>query len=294
MKTDKEKKTAIEIKDASSSDISIEFSATGGKSVILRIKSDNSETHVTIDGHAQKEVVEFLINHYKASTKNNWTTSFKPTGRAIAVIDLKEESVVYCLDSYSSPLGCVHESDDMTYETFRKILRGKVELKPEYVVVCFNLVDKGIPRAKVLEVMRASVCYQKAYLLSGSPFDALTMTLNKVEDLTGIDISNVSRSANYVDIFSEAGRFCMERTGKGKYPSIFDEGVKKTDGTVVPRKEVLNLINDIFASENPAKPYVDEDVSEMLLRKGYIVARRTVTKYREIIGIPKSSVRRVR
>ena len=289
-----ERKTSIDIRDASSSDTSIEFSATGAKTIVLRIKSDNSEMRVSIDEHSLKEVTEFLVNHYNPAAKKTWTPSFKPTGRAIAVIDLKEECVVYCMDSYSNPLGCVHESDDMTYESFRAILRGKVELKPEYVVVCFNLIDKGVSRAKVLEVMRASVCYQKAYLLSGSPFDALTMTLNKVEDLTGIDISNVSRSANYVDIFSEAGRFCMERTGKGKHPSIFDEGVNKSDGTVAPRKEVLDLIKDIFASENPAKPYVDEDVSDMLIRKGYIVKRRTVAKYREIIGIPKSSERRVR
>ena len=295
MKTNKEKKTSIDIKDASSADTSIVFSATGEESIVLRLESDNSEMHVSLDKDSIENVTQFLLDQLKLMKKYGWAApSFKPTGRAIAVIDTKSESIVFCVDSHSNPNGYGHESDDMTYDTLREALRGKVELKSEYVVVCFNLLDKGFSRTTVLESIRASVCYQKSYILSGDPFDAVPMKLDDIEGIAGLDISTISRCTNNVDIFSEAGRFCMERGGRGKYSSIYDEGVKKTDGSVAPRKEVLNLIKEAFADENPIRPYSDEYVSEVLLRKGYIVKRRTVTKYRDMLGIPSFFERRVK
>ncbi len=293
MKTKEEKKTSIDIKDASSNDTSIEFSATGEKSVALRLKSDNSEMRVSIDRESIENVTKFLLEQLKEMPKYGWKTpSYKPTGRAIAVIDHNTETIVYCMDSHSNPNGYCHESDDMTYGTLREALRGKIELKPGYVVVCFNLLDEGFSRPTILEVIRTSVCYQKAYVLSGNPVDALPMKLEDIENLSGFDKSTISRCTNNVDIFSEAGRFSLERGDRGDYDSLFDEGVDKTDDTVVARKLVLGIMKGIFASENPAKPYADEVVSEMLHRKGYEVARRTVTKYRKMLGIPCSNARR--
>ena len=72
-----------------------------------------------------------------------------------------------------------------------------------------------------------------------------------------------------------------------------DEGSKTTDERDCSRKSVLSALCDLLVGENKADPYTDEDLSGLLAEKGFAVARRTVAKYRELLGIPKRSERRI-
>jgi len=72
---------------------------------------------------------------------------------------------------------------------------------------------------------------------------------------------------------------------------FFPSRVSSINGNV-SSTEVKERIKEIIGTENPQKPFCDEDIREILLKKGINISRRTVQKYREEIGIPSSSLRR--
>lgn len=78
------------------------------------------------------------------------------------------------------------------------------------------------------------------------------------------------------------------------YKDLFAEGSLKTkDGRVVTQYEFFEEIIDIIKSENKYKPFTDEDIVDELKRRNYLIARRTVAKYRDVfLGIPNSQQRR--
>ena len=121
------------------------------------------------------------------------------------------------------------------------------------------------------------------------------MRLEEIESFTDIDASVISRATRDVRIMTAAGVFTLKATDASlEMPSLFDEGVSTTDGGVCSRKAVLSAIRDIIAAEDPSRPFTDEAVSATLEDMGFCVARRTVSKYRDFLGIPKTSERRMR
>ncbi|MBR6348223.1 MAG: hypothetical protein IKR80_04660, partial [Spirochaetales bacterium] len=119
------------------------------------------------------------------------------------------------------------------------------------------------------------------------------MVLEDIEAFTTIDISVISRSTKNVVILSSAGTFTLKSTDASlERPSLFDEGSKTTDGRDCSRKAVLSVIRTLLEGEDKASPYTDMGLSNALSDMGYDVARRTVTKYRELLGYPKRAERR--
>lgn len=120
------------------------------------------------------------------------------------------------------------------------------------------------------------------------------MVLEDIEAFTTIDSSIISRATQDIVILSPAGVFTLKATDASlDHPSLFDEGSKTTDGRDCSRKSVLSALCKLLDGEDKAIPYTDEDLSDLLAEKGFAVARRTVTKYRELLGIPKRSERRI-
>ena len=121
------------------------------------------------------------------------------------------------------------------------------------------------------------------------------MVLEDIEAFTTIDCSQISRATQDIVILSPAGVFSLKAADTSlDRPSLFDEGSKTTDGYDCSRKYVLSTLRSLLNEEDKANPYTDEMLSDLLAEKGFAVARRTVTKYRELLGIPKRSERRVR
>ena len=115
------------------------------------------------------------------------------------------------------------------------------------------------------------------------------MTLEDIETSTSIDMSQVSRATGNVAYVTRAGRFTLNAADPSlETPSLFDEASPRTDGRECSRKEVLSVLRDIIGEEDRCAPLTDQELSSMLLGLGYIVARRTVSKYRDLLGIPKS------
>lgn len=73
---------------------------------------------------------------------------------------------------------------------------------------------------------------------------------------------------------------------------FFSESIKTSSGKEISNTVVKNRIKEIISSEDKSNPLDDEAINDLLIKDGYVIARRTVSKYRNMMGIPKSKLRR--
>ncbi len=126
--------------------------------------------------------------------------------------------------------------------------------------------------------------YQYEYFLTGDDRRLRPMILKDIADVTGLDISTVSRVAN--------SKFVQTEYGTKRLKDFFSESLQTADGEEVSTLEVKKILKDIIAVEAKRKPLSDEKLKTMLCEKGYNIARRTVAKYREQLGIPVARLRK--
>lgn len=140
-------------------------------------------------------------------------------------------------------------------------------------------------RQKTIEkVSKAIVAKQQEFFKKGPKF-LKPMVLKDVANEIGMHESTVSRVTTNKYMHTPLGTFEL------KY--FFNTGIGGKDGGVDIASEVLKLkIKAIFDGENPTKPLSDQKVVEILARENLTVARRTVTKYREMLGVAPSSKRK--
>ncbi len=133
--------------------------------------------------------------------------------------------------------------------------------------------------------MYAILNYQKEFFLTGDQRKLRPMILKDIADITGLDISTVSRVAN--------SKFVQTEFGTKRLKDFFSESLQTDSGDEVSTLEVKKILTDIITSENKRKPYSDEKLKIMLRNKGYNIARRTVAKYREQLNVPVARLRKV-
>lgn len=132
--------------------------------------------------------------------------------------------------------------------------------------------------------MQAMVDYQRQFFLTGDEMDLKPMILKDIAEMTGLDISTVSRVANSKYVQTEFGIY------KLKY--FFSESLQTDSGEEVSTREVKKILQDIIDDEDKTKPLSDEDLTKGLKDKGYNIARRTVAKYREQLNISVARLRK--
>lgn len=132
--------------------------------------------------------------------------------------------------------------------------------------------------------MKAIMDYQKEYFLSGDETDLKPMILKNIANIVKMDISTISRVANSKYVQTPFGTLLLK--------SFFSESMQKEDGEEVSTREVKTILKEIIGLEHKIAPYTDEQLMNMLKDKGYPIARRTVAKYREQMGIPVARLRR--
>jgi RNA polymerase sigma-54 factor len=136
----------------------------------------------------------------------------------------------------------------------------------------------------LLATMTAIVEYQKAFFIEGDETFLKPMILKDIADMTGYDISTISRVSNSKYIQTEFGVFSV------KY--FFSESMTNDSGEEVSTKEIKKILQDCISSEDKSKPLNDDALVEVLKTKGYVIARRTVAKYREQLNIPVARMRK--
>ena len=110
------------------------------------------------------------------------------------------------------------------------------------------------------------------------------MILNDIAEMTGLDVSTVSRVAN--------SKFVQTEYGTKRLKEFFSEGLQTAEGEEVSTLEVKKILLDMIGAEDKRHPLSDDRLTQVLQEKGYTIARRTVAKYRDQLNIPKASLRK--
>lgn len=136
----------------------------------------------------------------------------------------------------------------------------------------------------LLLTMNAILEYQQDYFIDGDETKLKPMILKDVAEMTGLDISTVSRVANSKYIQTHFGIFPLK--------FFFSEGLQTDSGEEVSTREIKRILLDCIDNETKRRPLTDERLTEILQEKGYQIARRTVAKYREQLNIPVARLRK--
>lgn len=132
--------------------------------------------------------------------------------------------------------------------------------------------------------MHAIMMHQHEFFLTGDETEMRPMILKDIAEVTGLDISTVSRVAN--------SKFVQTEFGTYRLKFFFSESLSTESGEEVSTREVKKILGDFIELESKRKPLSDEKLTEMLQEKGYNIARRTVAKYREQLNIPVARLRK--
>ena len=173
------------------------------------------------------------------------------------------------------------------YDTIKDKLKEDPELKEymnERTGKALRLI-KAIEqrRETILSVAGEIVKHQKEYFEKGEKY-IKPLTLKDIADKLGIHESTVSRTVN--------GKYMQTCRGLLEMKFFFGGGLTSQDGSGISNTSIKKMIKEIIDSENPLKPYSDQKLVELLTENGVEISRRTVTKYREMMGIGSSSMRK--
>ena len=132
--------------------------------------------------------------------------------------------------------------------------------------------------------MQAIVDYQEEYFVDGDETNLKPMVLKDIAERTGFDISTISRVVNSKYIETHFGIYSL------KY--FFSEGLENQEGEEVSTRELKKALLECVGTENKSKPLTDDELVDVMSQRGYKVARRTIAKYRDQLGIPKARLRK--
>lgn len=136
----------------------------------------------------------------------------------------------------------------------------------------------------LMKTMRAILHFQHDFFVEGDEAKLRPMILKDIADATGFDISTISRVVNSKYIQTHFGVFLL------KY--FFSEGLLTESGEEVSTREIKRILAEAIEHEDKRDPLTDEALMDTLTAKGYKIARRTVAKYREMLGIAASRLRK--
>jgi RNA polymerase sigma-54 factor len=148
-----------------------------------------------------------------------------------------------------------------------------------------SFIDSIKQRQETLFVtMSAIIEYQRKYFLTGDETSLRPMILKDISDKVGLDISTISRVANSKYVQTPYGTFLLK--------SFFSETTHNEQGEEISTREVKKILQEIVENEDKIHPVTDDKLMKILKEKGYTVARRTIAKYRETLGIPVARLRK--
>ena len=137
--------------------------------------------------------------------------------------------------------------------------------------------------ATLLRTMSAIVKEQQSFFLTGEESQLKPMKLKDIADIVGYDISSISRVSNSKYVQTEFGIFPLK--------FFFSEAIKTDSGEQVSNRKIRDIIKQLIENEDKTRPITDDAITAELVKKGYVIARRTVAKYREQLNIPSTRQR---
>ena len=136
----------------------------------------------------------------------------------------------------------------------------------------------------LMRTMQTILDYQQEYFKDGDKSKLRPMILKDIADRTGLDVSTISRVVNSKYVQTQFGIILLK--------SLFSEAMQTDSGEEVSSYEIKNILQQCIDEEDKRRPLTDETLMDILNWKGYRIARRTVAKYREMLGIPVARLRK--
>ena len=141
-----------------------------------------------------------------------------------------------------------------------------------------------VRRNTLTTTMRAIIQWQHRFFEDGDEASLRPMILKDIAEKTGLALSTVSRVSN--------SKYAQTRWGTFPLRYFFNDGYTTTEGEELSTRQIKVALRDLIDGEDKAHPLSDETLRQMLAGKGYPIARRTVAKYREQLGIPVARLRK--
>ena len=136
----------------------------------------------------------------------------------------------------------------------------------------------------LMRTMQTILDYQQEYFKDGDKSKLRPMILKDIADRTGLDVSTIARVVNSKYVQTQFGIILLK--------SLFSEAMQTDSGEEVSSYEIKNILQQCIDEEDKRRPLTDETLMDILNSKGYRIARRTVAKYREMLGIPVARLRK--
>ena len=136
----------------------------------------------------------------------------------------------------------------------------------------------------LMKTMTAILKAQYDFFLDGEETSLKPMVLQDIADRTGYDVSTISRVSN--------SKYVETRFGIYPLKFFFSESMTNAEGDEVSTREIKKILQELVDAEDKRVPLTDEQLVEALGNNGYPIARRTVAKYREMLGIPVARLRK--
>ena len=132
--------------------------------------------------------------------------------------------------------------------------------------------------------MRAIIQWQHRFFEDGDEASLRPMILKDIAERTGLNVSTISRVSN--------SKYAQTRWGTFPLRYFFSDSYVTADGEELSTRKIKAVLRELIEAEDKRKPLSDDALKGLLAEKGYPIARRTVTKYREQMGIPVARLRK--
>ena len=206
------------------------------------------------------------------------------------VIQIKDGQVIPLLNSRNAPTLRVsdeykeilhtysHDKNSADHKQAALFIKQKLDAAKWYI----DAINQR--QNTLMQTILAIVKLQKEYFLTGDEKNIKPMILKDVADITGFDISTISRvvKSKYAD--TPSGIILLK--------NLFSDSLTNDDGEEVSTKEIKNHLQEVISQEDKRKPLTDDALVDVLKEKGYNIARRTIAKYREQLNIPVARLRK--
>ena len=206
------------------------------------------------------------------------------------VIQIKDGQVIPLLNSRNAPTLRVsdeykeilhtysHDKNSADHKQAALFIKQKLDAAKWYI----DAINQR--QNTLMQTIMAIVKLQKEYFLTGDEKNIKPMILKDVADITGFDISTISRVVK--------SKYADTPNGIILLKNLFSDSLTNDDGEEVSTKEIKNHLQAVISQEAKRKPLTDDALVDVLKEKGYNIARRTIAKYREQLNIPVARLRK--
>ena len=209
------------------------------------------------------------------------------------IVDTQDDgTVTFSLNMGDVPELTVSPSFTETMNAYQNTKDTNSRQVQEALVYAKNKVDAAqgfieamrMRRHTLTITMKAIIQWQHRFFEDGDETSLRPLRLKDIADKTGLDISTVSRVSK--------SKYVQTRWGVFPLRYFFNDSYTTEDGEEMTTREIKSALREVIDAEDKQKPLSDDALKEALAAKGYPIARRTVSKYREQLGIPIARLRK--